>query len=101
MLLQPWHMICLFQVSDNYLNKNSIFTLFIVYADNPPKSLILKAGYSSMATLIFEYNVVPYIPLLAPLKRFPELEGECPNDSLGTSNIDFVSYRMVAIETES
>jgi abhydrolase domain-containing protein 12 len=43
---------------------------------NPPKSLILKAGYSSMATLVFEYNVIPYFPLLAPLKRIPQLESE-------------------------
>ncbi|KAI8073682.1 Alpha/Beta hydrolase protein, partial [Thamnidium elegans] len=43
-------------------------------SDNPAKGLILKAGYSSMATLIFEYNVVPYFPILSPLKRIPELE---------------------------
>lgn len=42
--------------------------------DKPPKSLILKAGYSSMATLIFEYNVLPFLPILAPIKRFPQLE---------------------------
>lgn len=27
-----------------------------------------------MATLIFEYNVVPYFPILSPLKRIPDLE---------------------------
>ncbi|GAA5803418.1 hypothetical protein HPULCUR_008898 [Helicostylum pulchrum] len=49
-------------------------TLSGIYTDNPAKSLILKAGYSSMATLIFEYNVVPYFPILSPLKRIPDLE---------------------------
>ncbi|CEP12489.1 hypothetical protein [Parasitella parasitica] len=41
---------------------------------NPPKSLILKAGYSSMSTLVFEYNVVPKLPILSPIKRIPVLE---------------------------
>ncbi|KAK4514314.1 Sorting nexin-3 [Mucor velutinosus] len=41
---------------------------------NPPKSLILKAGYSSMTTLIFEYNLIPKLPILSPIKQFPALE---------------------------
>ncbi|KAL0144298.1 Alpha/Beta hydrolase protein [Mucor lusitanicus] len=41
---------------------------------SPPKSLILKAGYSSMTTLIFEYNVIPKLPILSPIKRIPALE---------------------------
>ncbi|EPB90605.1 hypothetical protein HMPREF1544_02515 [Mucor circinelloides 1006PhL] len=41
---------------------------------SPPKSLILKAGYSSMTTLIFEYNLIPKLPILSPIKRFPALE---------------------------
>ncbi|KAL9538394.1 hypothetical protein MBANPS3_010964 [Mucor bainieri] len=41
---------------------------------SPPKSLILKAGYSSMTTLIFEYNVIPKLPILSPIKRLPALE---------------------------
>jgi abhydrolase domain-containing protein 12 len=49
---------------------------YVYTIDNPPKSLILKAGYSSMATLVFEYNVVPYIPLLAPVKQIPQLQSE-------------------------
>ncbi|KAG2201817.1 hypothetical protein INT47_004374, partial [Mucor saturninus] len=43
-------------------------------SDKPAKALILNAGYSSMATLIFEYNVLPFLPLLAPIKRIPDLE---------------------------
>jgi hypothetical protein len=27
-----------------------------------------------MATLIFEYNVLPFLPILAPIKRIPQLE---------------------------
>ncbi|KAI9470805.1 MAG: Alpha/Beta hydrolase protein [Benjaminiella poitrasii] len=42
--------------------------------DKPPKSLILKAGYSSMTTLIFEYNIVPFLPILSPIKRLPNVE---------------------------
>ncbi|KAI8637878.1 Alpha/Beta hydrolase protein [Parasitella parasitica] len=41
---------------------------------NPPKSLILKAGYSSMSTLVFEYNVIFKLPILSPIKHFPVLE---------------------------
>ncbi|KAI8378250.1 Alpha/Beta hydrolase protein [Choanephora cucurbitarum] len=41
---------------------------------HPPKSLILKAGYSSMTTLVFEYNVVPFFPILSPLKRLPVVQ---------------------------
>ncbi|KAI8876286.1 alpha/beta-hydrolase [Backusella circina FSU 941] len=41
---------------------------------NPAKALILKAGYSSMATLVFEYNIVPFFPILSPIKRFPQVE---------------------------
>ncbi|CAO3641457.1 unnamed protein product [Mucor hiemalis] len=43
-------------------------------ADNPVKGLILKAGYSSMGALMFEHKIIPYLPLLAPMKRIPFME---------------------------
>ena len=43
---------------------------------SPPKSLILKAGYSSMTTLVFEYNVIPKLPILSPIKQFPAVESK-------------------------
>ncbi|KAI8345349.1 Alpha/Beta hydrolase protein [Blakeslea trispora] len=41
---------------------------------HPAKSLILKAGYSSMTTLVFEYNVIPFFPILSPIKRLPVVQ---------------------------
>ncbi|KAG1490315.1 hypothetical protein G6F53_011039 [Rhizopus delemar] len=40
----------------------------------PAKSLILQAGYASITTLVFEYNILPYLPLLTPLTYYPVLE---------------------------
>ncbi|KAJ8658864.1 hypothetical protein O0I10_005246 [Lichtheimia ornata] len=40
-------------------------------AGKPPKTLILKAAYSSLPNLIFEYRIFNSIPLLGPLQAFP------------------------------
>ncbi|KAI8582123.1 hypothetical protein K450DRAFT_229121 [Umbelopsis ramanniana AG] len=41
---------------------------------NPPKALILKAAYSSLPTLLFEYRALKYIPFFAPIKLFPPVQ---------------------------
>lgn len=42
---------------------------------SPPKALILKAAYSSLPTLIFEYRALKYIPFFAPIRLFPVFQG--------------------------
>lgn len=44
---------------------------------HPPKALILKAAYSSLPTLLFEYRALKYIPFFAPLKLFPPVQSKC------------------------
>ncbi|KAM3579016.1 hypothetical protein VKS41_008552 [Umbelopsis sp. WA50703] len=41
---------------------------------SPPKALILKAAYSSLSTLIFEYRALKYIPFFAPIRLFPAVQ---------------------------
>ncbi|KAJ2958395.1 hypothetical protein NQZ79_g6029 [Umbelopsis isabellina] len=41
---------------------------------SPPKALILKAAYSSLPTLIFEYRALKYIPFFAPIRLFPVIQ---------------------------
>ncbi|ORE10124.1 alpha/beta-hydrolase [Rhizopus microsporus var. microsporus] len=43
-------------------------------AGQPPKALILQAGYTSISTLVFEYNIIPYLSLLTPLTYNPKLQ---------------------------
>ncbi|KAL4213258.1 alpha/beta-hydrolase [Rhizopus microsporus] len=43
-------------------------------AGHPPKALILQAGYTSISTLVFEYNIIPYLSLLTPLTYNPKLQ---------------------------
>lgn len=43
---------------------------------HPPKALILQAGYTSISTLVFEYNIIPYLSLLTPLTYNPKLQGK-------------------------
>ncbi|CAO3665712.1 unnamed protein product [Umbelopsis vinacea] len=44
---------------------------------SPPKALILKAAYSSLPSLLFEYRALKYIPFFAPIKLFPPYV-DCP-----------------------
>jgi abhydrolase domain-containing protein 12 len=48
----------------------------IYILEKPVKGLILKAGYSSMGSLMFEHEIIPFLPLLAPLKHIPILESK-------------------------
>ncbi|KAJ1551042.1 hypothetical protein HK096_003508 [Nowakowskiella sp. JEL0078] len=38
-----------------------------------PRALILQAAYSSISSVLFEYQMFEYIPIFAPLKLFPGL----------------------------
>ncbi|KAH8553909.1 Alpha/Beta hydrolase protein [Umbelopsis sp. PMI_123] len=38
---------------------------------SPPKALILKAAYSSLPTLLFEYRALKFIPFFAPINLLP------------------------------
>ncbi|KAI9312874.1 Alpha/Beta hydrolase protein [Dichotomocladium elegans] len=40
----------------------------------PPKSLIVKAAFSSLPNLIFEYHILDYLPILAPLRALPRIQ---------------------------
>ncbi|ORZ00912.1 Alpha/Beta hydrolase protein [Syncephalastrum racemosum] len=40
----------------------------------PPQALILKAAYSSLPTLIFEFRLLSYFPLLSPLRLVPPVQ---------------------------
>ncbi|KAI8364713.1 Alpha/Beta hydrolase protein [Radiomyces spectabilis] len=40
----------------------------------PPNALILKAAYSSLPNLIFEYRLLQYLPILAPLRTMPPVQ---------------------------
>ncbi|KAF7731581.1 hypothetical protein EC973_009345 [Apophysomyces ossiformis] len=39
-----------------------------------PNALILKAAYSSLPNLIFEYRLLQYIPILGPLQAMPPVQ---------------------------
>ncbi|KAL1934425.1 hypothetical protein VTP01DRAFT_6607 [Rhizomucor pusillus] len=43
-------------------------------AGSPPRALILKAAYSSLPNIIFEFPIVKYVPILSPLRAFPPLQ---------------------------
>ncbi|KAI9017895.1 Alpha/Beta hydrolase protein [Phycomyces nitens] len=43
-------------------------------AGTPPQALILKAAYSSLPNLIFEYRMLEIFPILGPLKYVPQLQ---------------------------
>lgn len=82
----------------NIIWNSSLYIINMVIGQ-PPKSLILQAGYSSMTTLIFEYNILPFVPILSPVKKFPILESKVSLIK-GVVLKTFI-YRMVAIKIES
>ncbi|KAL0080304.1 secreted alpha/beta hydrolase domain-containing protein [Phycomyces blakesleeanus] len=43
-------------------------------AGTPPQALILKAAYSSLPNLIFEYRMLEIFPILGPLNYVPQLQ---------------------------
>ncbi|KAI9494368.1 Alpha/Beta hydrolase protein [Zychaea mexicana] len=42
--------------------------------DQPPNALILKAAYSSLPNLIFEYRMLKYIAVLSPVRLVPPVQ---------------------------
>lgn len=65
--------------------------------------MILKAAYSSLPTLIFEYRALKYIPFFAPIRLFPVFQGKVvriykgyfTNANLTNVYIGWLQRRMV------
>lgn len=51
-----------------------------------------------MTTLIFEYNILPFVPILSPVKKFPMIESKLRRDRYRVLK---ALFRMVIIEIES